>query len=272
LAGPRTLGAIDTALSSDLPVGWPAVLSFFRLLGPPVLPAAAGLYERLTDLALRGEVLAFIRDCGRDDPAAAIRLASDVRPALSREIVRLLAELPEERGIPLLAAFLDFKGRDIKLETIHALGGQRSEMGNQILLGFLEDPDEAVRIHAALNLKDVGGTARVVHMIDRASTKEFRQKSFKEKVAVLGLLGRTRSPEALEFLAAVLRKAPAWRPSGRLEMRLAAVAGLESMGTAGARTALEEGMKTRGKKVRRACREALERAPAGPSEGTERTP
>jgi len=42
-------------------------------------------------------------------------------------------------------------------------------------------------------------------------------------------------------------------------MRLAAVAGLESMGTAEASAALEEGARTRGRKVREACAQALAR-------------
>jgi hypothetical protein len=43
-------------------------------------------------------------------------------------------------------------------------------------------------------------------------------------------------------------------------MRLAAVAGLESMGTAEASTALEAGARGRGRKIREACAEALARS------------
>jgi HEAT repeat protein len=263
LAGPRTLGAIDTALGSDLPVGWPAVLSFFRLLGPPVLPAAAGLFESLDDLDVRSEVLAFIRDCGNADPAVIARLASDVRPVLSRQIIGLLSELPDDRGVPFLARFVDFKSRDIKLEAIRTLAEHHNEKAGQILLAFLDDPEEIIRIQAALNLDHVGERARLVHMIGQASTKAFRRKSFKEKAAFLNFLGRTRSPEALEFLTALVLKASLWTSSRCLEMRLAAVSGLESMGTAEARAALEEGLGTRGKRVRLACRDALDRLSAG---------
>ena len=262
LGGPRTLAAIDTALSAAEDVAWPAVLSFFRLLGPPVLPAAAGLFEKLTDLDVRGEVLAFIRDCGREDPAVVTRLAGDVRPALSLEIIRLLSELPEEKGIPPMTAFLDFKGRDIKLEAIHALGKRSPEKANPILLGFLEDPDEVIRIQAALHLSQVGERARIVHMIEQASKAAFRRKSYKEKVAILSFLGRTGSPEALAFLASVMTKWTVWPSARNLEMRLAAVACLTGMGTAEAKEALEKGLRTRGKKVRQACAEALDRLEA----------
>lgn len=262
LAGPRTLAAIDTALNTAPSVAWPAVLSFFRLLGPPVLPAAAGLFEKLTDLDVRKEVLAFIRDCGREDPALVTRLAGDVRPSLSLEIIRLLADLPDEKGIPPMVAFLDFKSRDIKLEAIRALGRRPHEKAGPILLGFLDDPDEVIRIQAALHLSQVGERDRIVHMIDQASKAAFRKKSFKEKVAILSFLGRTGSPEALAFLATVMKRWTVW-PSGRnLEMRLAAVAGLAGMGTAEAKEALEAGLRARGKKVRQACGEALARLEA----------
>jgi hypothetical protein len=272
LAGPRALAAVDAALGANLPVGWPAVLSFFRLVGPPVLPAAAGLFESLDDLGVRGEVLAFIRDCGRDDPAIVARLASDHRPALSRQIIRLLAELPGDQGIPFFVPFLDFKSREVKLEAIRALGGLPSEKAGQILLSFLDDPDEIIRIQAAANLDHVGETGHVVHLIEQASTKAFRRRSFKEKTAILSLLGRTRSPQALEFLAALVGRAPLWRSASRMEMRLAAVSGLESMGTAEARAVLESGLRVRGRKVRHACRAALDRFPAGAMQSPEGRP
>lgn len=262
LMGPKALEAVEAALSSDTPVEWPALLAFFRILGKPTLSTAGALFEKRVDPEVRGLILEFIRDLSGHDPSIMISLANDNRPALSMEIIRLLAELPEERGIPHLAAFLMFKSRDLKLETIHALGKLQSEKANRILHGFLNDPDEDLRIQAALKLNPAEERSRIVQFIGEASAPEFRKKSLKEKTVILSFLGRTRSPEALEFLAAVLARRT-WWPSGKsLEMKLAAVAGLESMGTSKAAAVLESGMRSRGRRVRGACAEALARVTA----------
>jgi HEAT repeat protein len=267
-AGPKALGAMDAALGSNLPVGWPAVLTFFKLLGPSALPTAAGLFEKLSDAEVRTQVLDFIRESGQADLNLVVRLAGDARPALSLEIIGLLSDLPEEKGIPAMSVFLGFRNRDIKVEAIQALGRRPGEKSSRILLGFFDDPDEVIRIQAALHLKQVEEKSRILHVIKKASTPEFRKKSFKEKQAVLSFLGRTRTPDALSFLSAALKRKTLWPSKRRLEMRLAAVSGLESMGTAEARATLEAGRRAFGKKVRKSCAEALERISASNSRRT----
>jgi hypothetical protein len=260
LTSPKTLEAVEAALSANVPIGWPALLSFFKMLGTPTLSTAAGLFERQVDLEVRALILDFIKEVGGNDPGLIVSLANDNRPALSLEIIRALSSMPEEKGIPHLSAFLMFKNRDLKLETIHVLGALRSEKANRILHGFLNDPDEDLRIQAALKLNPVEERSRIVQFIHETSTPEFRKKSLKEKQAILSFLGRTRSAEALAFLSGVLEKTTLWPSRRKLEMRLAAVAGLESMGTAEASTALEAGARGRGRKVREACAEALARS------------
>ena len=260
LTGPKTLEAVEGALSANVPIAWPALLSFFKMLGTLTLSTAAGLYERQVDPEVRAKIIEFIKEVGGHDPGLIVSLANDNRPALSLEVIRTLSSMSEEKGIPHLSAFLMFKNRDLKLETIHVLGALRSEKANRILHGFLNDPDEDLRIQAALKLNPVEERSRIVQLIHEASTAEFRKKSLKEKQAILSFLGRTRSAEALAFLSGVLERTALWPSRRKLEMRLAAVAGLESMGTADASTALEAGARGRGRKIREACAEALARS------------
>jgi HEAT repeat protein len=263
LTGPKTLEAVEAALGANVPVDWPELLGFFKMLGPATLPAAAGLFERQVDPEIRARILEFIRDVGGHDPGLIVSLANDNRPALSLEIIRLLSSLPDEKGVPHLSAFLMFKKRDIKLEAIHVLGGLSGEKANRILHGFLNDPDEDLRIQATLKLNPSEERSRIVQLIHEASSPEFRRKSLKEKQAFLSFLGRTRSAEALTFLSTVAAKATLLPSRRNLEMRLAAVAGLESMGTAESSAALEAGARGRGRKVREACAEALARSVSG---------
>ncbi|MGZ5468258.1 MAG: HEAT repeat domain-containing protein, partial [Candidatus Aminicenantales bacterium] len=214
------------------------------------------------------KIVAFIERTGGRNPGLVAAMADNARPELAREILGILSRVPDNRGIPHLSAFVNFQNKDIKSETIRVLARARDEMANHILAGFLNDPDEEVRIQATMSLDPAKGGARVQQILREASSREFQAKSLKEKEALLAFLGRTQSPEALEFLRRTLRRAPLFGSKRLLEIRLAAVAGLESMGTEEALDALQKGAIGRTKKVREACAAALVRLPpAGSAKG-----
>lgn len=259
LTGPKTLKAVETHLATQGQAEWTALLGFFKMLGPMTLPVAANLYESHANPDVRSLILSFIEDMVGQDPNRLVSLANDARPALSIEIIGLLVRMPGNKGVPSLLAFVMFKNREIKLEVIHSLGGVGTELSNRILMGFLNDPDEDLRIQAAMKLDPSEERSRIDHIIREAATPAFRKKSHKEKEAILSFLGRTRSAEALTFLIAAVERTTLLPSNRNLEMRLAAVVGLESLGTPEAASALEAASRLRGKKVREAASYALAR-------------
>ncbi len=258
---PKTVEAIKSLLEKKKALDWESLLGFFGLLGPPALGLAADLYDVAPDGEARHKILGFIERTGAAQPGLLSALADPARPGLAREIVAILTRIPDRKGLPHLSTFLNFQNREVKLEVVHALGRIRDEMANRILLGFLKDPDEEVRIQAAMKLDPGEGGARVQQILREASAPEFRMKSLKEKEAILSFLGRTRSPEALAFLGQTLRRAPIFGSKKVLEMRLAAVAGLEGMATEEASVLLQKGAIGRTMAVREACTAALTRMP-----------
>jgi len=263
LTGPKALRAVEIHLAEHAQTEWSGLLGFFKELGPVTLPTAAGLYESQADPEVRDRILSFIEELAGGDPNLIISLANDSRPALSMRIISSLVGMPGGKGVPSLLSFVMFKNREIKLEVIHSLGDMRSEMANRILMGFLNDPDEDLRIQAAMKLDPSEEKSRIEHIIHEAGAPAFRKKSLKEKQAILSFLGRTRSSDALAFLEAVLARTTLWPSMRNLEMRLAAVQGLESMATPEAVSALESAARLRGKNVRQAAEEALARIRSG---------
>jgi len=263
LTGPKALRAVETHLAENARTEWPGLLSFFKELGPVTLPTAAGLYEFQADPAVRDRILSFIEEMAGGDPNLIISLAHDSRPSLSMRIISTLVRMPGGKGVPSLLKFVMFKNREIKLEVIHALGDMRNEMANRILMGFLNDPDEDLRIQAAMKLDPSEEKSRIEHIIHEAGAPGFRQKSLKEKQAILSFLGRTRSSDALAFLEGALTRTKLWPSTRNLEMRLAAVQGLESMATPQAVSVLESAARLRGKRIRQAAEEALARIRSG---------
>ncbi len=258
---PKTVEAVKTLLDKKKALDWESLLGFFWLVGPSSLGLAADLFDIAPDGEAKHKIIDFIEKTGEANPGLLAGLADNARPDLARQIIGILARIRDSRGIPHLAPFVNFQNKEIKSEAIRVLGRSGDPMAGRILAGFLNDPDEEVRIQAVLVLDPAQGGARVQQILREASGREFQAKSLKEKEALLAYLGRTRSAEALEFLSGTLLKSGLFASKKRLEARLAAVAGLESMATDEAVQALQKGVLGRTKKVREACEAALVRLP-----------
>jgi len=255
----KTVDAIKLLFEKKRPIDWNALVDFLGLIGGSAVPLAADIYESIPDEESRGKVLDFIRMVHAQNPGGLANLAADERPLLSRAIVGILGSSFGKKGLPHFSVFLGLRNRDVKLEAVRALGEVKDEMANRILLGFMKDKDEDVRIQAALKLNPAEETSKIRQLIQEAGSRAFMGKSLKEKEAILSFIGRTRTGEALAFLRKTLLKRRLWTPAGLIDMKLAAASGLESMGTEDASHVLEKGAGARNADVREACSRALVR-------------
>lgn len=260
----RTLGAVKELFRTSSGVDVGAFFGYLKLLGHRALPLAAEVYETNPDPELRAKVMGFVRELDLRDLGTLTALANDSRPDFSGEIIRHIAGSRDPKAPQYLAAFLGFEHRGIKLEAIHALGRFEDAMANKILAGFLKDPDEELRVQAALRLKYLGDKPRLLAIILEASERSFRKRSDVERQAIFDFLGRTRTDEAFAFLKGTLERRSLFPSPPDIAMRLCAVLGLENMATPGALEALRRGSGSRLKKVREACAAALIRLASAP--------
>jgi len=263
--GAKTLDAARQLVGSGQPVAWEGLTRLLRLLGGPALPLAADFYDSVSDPDARRKILDVIVAGTSGDSGFLIGLAGDERPLLSKDIIGLLRKEKGKKALSHFTQFLRFRNKEIKLAAVEALGDFTDELANHVLMGFLEDGDEDVRIQAALRLNPVEEQSRIRRLIRETRSKAFRGKSAREITVILNYLGRTKTPEATAFLKKTLLK-KAFLPSAHnLAMRLGSVAGMESLGTEEAKKALESGTRTGKKAVREACALALARLAAGPT-------
>jgi HEAT repeat protein len=255
----KTVEAIQTMLEKSKTVDWNALVDFFILMGGPALPLAADVYESIPDAKIQGKILEFMNTANARDPRGLAALVADERPQLSRAVIDLLARFPDKKGLPHFSVCLGLKTKELKLEAIRALGQFRDEMANRILLGFFNDKDEDIRTQAALRLNPVEEKSKIQQIIREAEGRPFQDKSLKEKQAILSFLGRTRTEEAETFLRKIFSKRGLFMSSKARDMKLAAVAGLEGLGTEEAARHLEKGAQSRNKDLQEACSQALGR-------------
>ena len=232
-------------------------LDYTTALSPASWKILAELFEAGPGPDLRFGILALFQEAGRNNVRELIPLALDSRPQLSREIINIISLSEDQRKVSHLAAFLRSVRKSLRLETVKALAGLDEAAAQSLLVKLLGDEDEELRIEAASGLKPRNDPEAVGHLLRLVEAKGFKNKTMKEKQALLGCLGRSGAPEACRFLRQVIGKRTITFDRRNLETRLAAVSALGQMASEEAVKCLKEGAGSRNKKIKEACLTAL---------------
>jgi HEAT repeat protein len=134
-------------------------------------------------------------------------------------------------------------------------------LANRIILGFVYDPEEDIRMAAAEKLqwfRDKSTLEQVVRLIE---TKLFYKKSALEQSTIFNYIARTKTAEALGALQKALHKSSLFSKTKYEVTQLCAVQALKILATPESREALRKGAKSSNKNVADACRKALEKSP-----------
>jgi hypothetical protein len=234
------------------------LFAYLKLFGSEAVDLLADIYEGIRSAEWRKKALEMLTTIGQDDIQKLGTLIQESRPTLSQEVIRLFKESQDNRVIALLAKVVSYKNPAIKLAAIRALGKIPDEAANKVLLGFLSDPSEDVRITALENLKKTGDRQIISAITGLISEKKFFKKGGREKIALFDFLGRSDSEEACAFLARILRKVPFLPNPRHTDLCLFAVSALTKMKRPRSLDLLKEGSKRRNLKIRNACLKVLQ--------------
>jgi len=238
---------------------FPSFFEYLRRLGPETLWIGAELLEESHEPEVRSAAFDFFEEVGKNNPGLLVNLAQEQKPFITRAIISVFSELKDKRAIPFLATFLNYKNKDIKLDAIQALGRYSETIAQKILLAYLRDENEDIRLEAARKI-ELGHDKNLTRQVSQlVSDKNFNAKSLREKEAILNALARSQTDEACAFLQSVLTKSSFLSKAKMDETRLSAARALETMATVQAVDALRMGAKTSSRKIKEACEEALQR-------------
>ncbi len=236
-----------------------ALLEYLQILGAASIPVLSQLYDQKRNPQFRAEVLKIIKELGRLDLAALMRIAQDERPSITNAIISVLSDSEDRRAIQHLATFINYKNESIKAEAIRALGKQKDETANRILMAFLKDEDEEFRILAAQNLLYIKDQSVENYILNTVKDKNFRKKASQETRAFIELLGRIKTEESRGILMSFLKRPGIFFGRKKKDLGLHAVSGLEIMGTPEAIKILEEGSRLHSRTIREACKNSLQK-------------
>ena len=254
---PDSIASLRKIYSDGQVADFDAFFGYLDILGAGAFPVVAAIWEDSKFPFSRQKVLTFLKKIGKQDLTSLLNLARGQSASMTREIISILSTTGERTEISHLEDFVNHPDKAIRLDVIRALGKSGDEASNKILLRFISDKDTEVRTAALRNLKYLGDDATLDYVKQMAHEKDFREKSKREKEAILKFLASTKSGEISAFLRSILKKGKIFFPYKTNETRLCAVSALGVMATPEAADILKEGTKIRNKAIRNACKYTL---------------
>ncbi|MEE8605408.1 MAG: hypothetical protein V3S65_08535 [Candidatus Aminicenantaceae bacterium] len=224
------------------------------LLGTDALSLLAELYENINNEEFRKGSLDFFKEKATKNPEILTKIVDDNRTILTREVIAILSTIPEKRAIQGFAVFIQSKNKTIKTDAIKKLGTFKDVTSNKILLGFLNDTDENIRILAACHIPGIKDDFIVEQVVRIATDRNFKNKSKQEKQAILDILGRSKTEKAYEDLEKILTKLTFFSGSKNVETGFCAIQTLKERNNPESRRILKKAMQSKNRKIKKESR------------------
>lgn len=234
-------------------------LDYFQALGQSALIYLTTIYENYQTKppsSLDEMATPLLEKWAEQRPEELMKMVGESRPHFSRLIIRALARRPNREIISFLGSFIRSSQPLLRREALEALSLLESAMAQKIMLGYLYDQNEEIRIAAARILK-ISDETMLDHLLKLAAINRLKQKSDREIEAFLEALARTSHPKVKKYFQEIFRLPWFFRPKNKKIAQLA-VEVLKKTPNPQAQELLQD-IKEKGKdQLRKYCQKILE--------------
>lgn len=228
------------------------------LLETDALSLLGELYGKINKEEFRKGTLDYFKDKAKKNPEILTKIIDDKKTKFTREVIKILGSIPEKRAIQGFAVFVQYKNKTIKTDAIKELAKFRDVTSSKILLGFLNDPDENIRILAARHIPILKDDFIVEQVIQMVMNRNFKNKSKQEKQSILDILGKSKTKLAHESLEKIVMRLAFLSGLKNVETGFCAIQTLGEMNSPESRRILKNGKQSKNKKIRDASGLALQ--------------
>ncbi len=257
----QSLDLVKDALKKCYITDFRPVFDYLKYLGSEAILFLGQLYGELKNPRFQKDALNFLRVVANKNWEKLIKIADEDKPALAQEVIAILCSSGEKKAIQLLAHFIPYQNRAIKQAAIQALGKIKESTASKILIGFLADKEEDIRIAAAENIVSPPDDFLLKPVLNIIKHKSFKKRSRREKQTLLNLLARSRNKLALKTIKEIITKTGFFSFHKRVENSLCALKALEQE-TVDKTTVIDilhRGAKSRHRQVKRLALNMLEK-------------
>ena len=223
-----------------------------------IIPIAnmVGILDNMKARRLLCDVLAIL---AKDNIDLLYKKLEDEKWYVVRNIVYVLGKIGDIKAIPNLKKIKDHMEARVRKEIVHALVEIKSEDAKDILIDFLNDDNNTVRIAALRYLMNMSYQKALPIISDIISRETFDTKDIYEKKEFFEALGKLGNNDVLPFLRETLMKRSKLFGKSKIEeKRLYAAFALKKMSTTESMEILKEGSLSSDKGIRKICEDALQ--------------
>jgi len=171
--------------------------------------------------------LAFLKVVGKENFSQLMKIVDEGKPALTQQVIAILSSSGEKKAIQLLGNFISYQNSSIKRAAIRALAKIKDSTASRILIEFLADKEEDIRILATENIAYPIDDFLLKPVLNIIQLKSFKKKSRREKQALLNLLARSKNRVAIKKIEEIIIKTSFFSFPRRVENSLCAIKALE---------------------------------------------
>lgn len=267
----RLAAAIDAAGSPERIEAIGRVLEKGGEKAAEGLPSVLGLLHKnallplceflgwLESTKLRTMISDALLNLGKQDSAVLASKLTDGRWTLVRDLVSLLGRMDDPAVVDRFRGLVNHRRAEVRKEVVRVVQPMKGPKAGDLLLCFLHDPEEGIRVSAVKGLAQAGHQAARDPLLEIVQSKGCKGKSFYEKTSLFDALGRIGGDGAIPTLERILKKRT-WfflRDPKQSELAVCAALALRRIGTPAAVSVLEDGLTLRDKAVREACAKAV---------------
>ena len=231
--------------------------TFVTLLGPTAVLPLCSLLEQIEDSTLRHTLCQGLEILSRGQTSRFARPLKTASVKVAKDIITVLGKIGDRSALEIVQTCSNHQHGAVREEAIRALRTVGTPQAQKALMLFLEDEDPRLRVAAAEGLDSFEEYNDVKPVLDIVRRKTFRKYSYREKKALLSVLGKRGSPECLRRLEALLRKRALINRKRQDETRACAALALANVQSDAIKTLLEQFSNDSSTKVRKACNQAL---------------
>ncbi|UCE18340.1 MAG: HEAT repeat domain-containing protein [Gemmatimonadota bacterium] len=193
-------------LKAQLPCESHDLCTFVAELRPTAIGSICFLLEEIKSSKIRATICQGLETLAREQAPRLIRPIENASETVARQLVSVLGKTGDENGPELLQTFRKHNLKGVREETILALKHIANEKAQKVLIDFLTDKDHEVRALAAESLESISDGHNIEPLLDVIRRKTFHARRFREKKALLSILGSVGSQQCVQILEAFMKK------------------------------------------------------------------
>jgi len=256
---PQRIHALEPVLNQWGAKETDQIYEFWLLLNKNALLPLIELMGRLTQLKIRRVICEALIHLGKEDIEPLIQKLGDPRWIVVRNVVYILGKIGQDKVLDNFRNLIDHKEVKVRKELLHTLDGMKDNRAQELLLGFLKDPESSLRILAIRSLASHNYRGALEPLKNMIEEREFFVRDLYEKKEIFEALGKIGGSLMVPKMRKLVRQGgSAWfKKAIKEELGLCAVITLKRIGTEDAVGALKEGQNLSSKVIREACEKAL---------------